>query len=226
MSNCFLDIETIPQQGEAETKALIAESIQAPATMKVQATIDDWHNGKGKYAGVKEATIENAYRATALDGAKGQICSLAFAVGDGEILSFTDTISEHELLSEFFAALGSEIGGRSVLYVGHYIAGFDLKFIFHRSVILGIEPSFELPFNGRHKQDYFDNMIAWAGYKDRISQDNLCKALGIEGKPNDIDGSKVWDVYKDGGIDRIEEYNRDDVSKARQIYKRINFIKG
>ena len=58
-----------------------------------------------------------------------------------------------------------------------------------------------------------------------MSQDNLCKALGIKGKPDDIDGSKVWDFYKAGKIDEIEDYNRDDVDKVRQIYNRINFIK-
>ena len=67
-------------------------------------------------------------------------------------------------------------------------------------------------------------MQAWCGFKDRISQDNLCKALGIEGKPSDISGENVWDFYRAGGIDRIEEYNRDDVEKAREIYKRLNFL--
>ena len=224
MSNCYLDIESICQQPEAETKALIAETIQAPSTMKVAATISDWHNGKGKYEGVKDAAIDKAYRDTSFDGAKGQICSLAFAIEDGEIYSFTDKNGERELLAEFFATLGSLLNGEKPFFIGHYVAAFDLRFIFHRAVILGIKPSVELPFNGRHKQHYFDNMIAWCGYKDKISQDNLCKALGIEGKPNDIDGSKVWDFYKAGRINDIENYNRDDIDKARQIYKRINFI--
>ena len=56
-----------------------------------------------------------------------------------------------------------------------------------------------------------------------MSQNNLCKALGIEGKPGDIDGSKVWDFYKAGKIDRIEEYNRHDVETVEKIYNRINF---
>lgn len=65
-------------------------------------------------------------------------------------------------------------------------------------------------------------MIAWAGYKDRISQDALCQALGIEGKPDGIDGSKVWDFFKEGRIEEIKAYNIDDVLKVRKIYNRIS----
>lgn len=49
--NTFIDIETIPQQPEAKTKAVIAENIKAPAQMKKPETISAWHNGEGSYAG-------------------------------------------------------------------------------------------------------------------------------------------------------------------------------
>ncbi len=55
--NIYLDIETIPAQPEEKTKAEIAKTIEAPAAMKKAETIADWHNGAGKYAGVKDAAI-------------------------------------------------------------------------------------------------------------------------------------------------------------------------
>ena len=226
MTNTFFDIETIPEQPEEEAKARIAETIQAPAAMKKPETIEEWHHGRGKYAGVKEAAIEKAYRDTSFDAAKGQICSIAFAVGDNPVMSMsTDKGCDHDLVKLFFEALVSQLKDRPPFFIGHYVGGFDLKFLFRRAVILGIKPPFNLPFDGRHGQHFYDTSQAWCGFKDRISQDNLCKALGIEGKPSDIDGSKVWDAYKAGGIGRIEEYNRDDVTKNRMIYKRLNFIK-
>ena len=91
-------------------------------------------------------------------------------------------------------------------------------------MILGVQPPFEIDFNGRHGKAFYDTQIAWAGFKGRMSQDNLCAALGIEGKPGDIDGSKVWGFVKEGKVDRVAEYNRDDVQKNREIYKRLNFI--
>ena len=220
-----IDIETIPQQPEDSAKELIAKEIKAPAAMKKQETIDDWHSGAGKYAYVKDKAIEDKYRATSFDASKGQICSIAFAVDDDDIISYSsDAGCDGDLLQDFFDDLDHRMSGKAPFFIGHYIAGFDLKFIFHRSVINGIRPPFKLPFNGRHDQDFYDNMIAWSGFKDRISQDDLCRALGIEGKPGDINGSKVWDFYKAGGIKKIDEYNRDDVEKSRLIYKRINFI--
>jgi len=225
MTNVFLDIETVPELPEDEAKALIAETIKAPSTMKKQETIDDWHSGAGKYVGAKDAAIEAEYRKGSLDGAKGQICSIAYAVEDGGVASVSaDSGSDRAIICHFFDNLLEQLKGHPPLFVGHYIAGFDLKFIFHRAVINGIQPPFALPFYGRHGQHFYDNMQAWCGFKDRISQDNLCKALGIEGKPSDISGENVWDFYRAGGIDRIEEYNRDDVEKAREIYKRLNFL--
>ena len=226
MVNTFFDIETIPEQPEEEAKARIAATIEAPGTMSKAETIEDWHHGRGKYAGVKEAAIEKAYRDTSFDAAKGQICSIAFAVEGGAVWSeSTSCGNDSILLRSFFAAVSNQAKSRPPFFIGHYVGGFDLKFLFRRAVILGIEPPFNLPFDGRHGQHFYDTSQAWCGFKDRISQDNLCKALGIEGKPGDIDGSKVWDAYKAGGIDRIEEYNRDDVEKNRVIYNRLNFIK-
>jgi DNA polymerase elongation subunit (family B) len=224
--NVFIDIETIPEQPEKEAKVRIAKTIQAPAVMKKSETISEWHNGEGKYAGVKAAAIEDAYRKTSFDGAKGQICSMAWKVEGGDTSSCTNSISGGEagMLEVFFDVIADSCNGRPPYFIGQYIGGFDLKFIFHRAIILGIKPPFRIPFDGRHGKDFYCTQAAWAGFGGRMSQDNLCKALGIEGKPDDIDGSKVWDFYKEGGIERIEEYNRYDVETVEKIYNRINFI--
>lgn len=223
--NVFIDIETIPEQPEARAKARIAESIKAPAAMKKQDTIDAWHNGDGKYKGEKDKAIEDAYRKGSFDGSKGEICSIAWKPEGGGLYSFSRQhgMTEGKLLRLFFDELSDQCGGRPPFFIGQYIGGFDLKFIFHRAVILGVKPPFKIPFDGRHDKDFYCTQSAWAGYNGRMSQDSLCKALGIEGKPGDISGANVWDHYKAGEIARIEEYNRDDVAKVEMIYNRINF---
>lgn len=229
--NIFLDIETIPTQPEEEMKLAIASTIEAPAKMSKAETIADWHNGEGKYAGVKEAAIEEAYRKTALDGGKGQMVTAC--VSDGSTfctVSRSDVVGgthgEIEIIKDLFIHIeglcvnhGSSI---APYFIGHNVQ-FDLKFLWQRAVILGVKPSFKLPFGGRHKSDFYDNMQAWAGFGQRISQDNLAKALGIPGKPDDIDGSKVWDFVKRGDVECVAEYNKYDVETVIEIYNRINF---
>ena len=223
--NVFIDIETIPQQPEEEAKAAIRATIEAPGQMKKEDTINAWHNGEGQYAGVKDALVEEAYRKTSFDGSKGQICSIAWAVENGDIQSVAGmgASSESLLLHTLFSSIQEDLKDRPPYFIGHYISGFDLKFLFHRAVINNIKPPFDLCQWGRHNSNFYDTMTAWAGYGGKISQDNLCKALGIEGKPDGIDGSKVWDYYKEGRINEIQDYNKDDVDKVRKIYNRLTF---
>jgi len=226
--NVYLDIETIPRQPEKETKIEIAKNVTAPANMKKQETIDAWHNGEGKYAGEKESVIDEAYRKTALDALRGEICSIAWAIGDGEIehCGNYDGKQEADLLRFFFdnVLIGMKVGihPEKPYFIGHNIAGFDLKFIWQRAVILGVKPSFELPFGGRHRANYFCTMQEWAGFNKFVKMDNLAKAFGIEGK-GDMDGSKVWDTWKEGDYAKVCEYNVDDVRMTREVYKRMTF---
>lgn len=224
--NIYLDIETIPTQPEEETKARLAEDIKAPGQMKDPVTIAKWHDGVGKYEGDKEKAIEKAYRATALDGTYGHLLSFTIMNDKEYIVSNIGLAMDERATLENFKravwALIDDSNGRPPFFIGHNIE-FDLKFLFRRAVILGVDLGFALPFAGRHGKDYFDNMIAWCGTKERISQDKLAKALGFKGKPDGIDGSKVWDAYKAGEIDIIEEYNISDVKQCRDIYRKINF---
>ncbi|MEY8204473.1 MAG: hypothetical protein RPR40_05285 [Bermanella sp.] len=246
MSRVFIDIETVPaQSGPNSFEAFLrreVEGFSAPSNLsKSVACFDlrltqDEAKSLSKDDAIKlwverlaeeraPAMAEEKWRKTSFDGASGEIISVAWAVEGGEIKSISRHLGQPEaaLLADFFNALSLELGHKTPYFIGQYLAGFDLKFIFHRSVILGVKPLFDLPFNGRHKSDYFCTQAAWAGYGGRMSQDNMCKALGIEGKPGDIDGSQVWDFVRAGDVARVEEYNRDDVDKVRKIFNRLTF---
>ena len=220
--NIFIDVETLPQQSEAEAKALIAETIKAPATMKKAETIETWHNGEGKYEGEKDKLIEKTYRDTSFDGGKGELCSIAFS--DNGALgvlsqSLKDGASERDLLLFLRDSLD---GIKNLTFVGHNIR-FDLKFLHHRFIINNINPNFRIPFSGRHGSDFYCTSEAWAGFNQRISQKDLCEILGFKGKPDDIDGSQVYDYFKAGKISEIEEYNRFDAERVIEMYNRLNF---
>ncbi|GLS27767.1 ribonuclease H-like domain-containing protein [Marinibactrum halimedae] len=243
-----IDIETIPTQkkGAYETFLLEAQSsFKAPSSLSKKQALEDlglppeqqpqkfwtkddtikvWEN---EFASLKAPEVaEENYRRTALDGSKGEIFSIAFAVEDNEPqciwIDGSHITNEEDLLLAFFDRLKPKTMGRPPYFVGHNIGGFDLRFIYQRCVVNRCPPPFSIPYYGRHSFDYFDTMIDWGG-KNRISQDELCKILNIEGKPNDIDGSKVWDFVKEGEGERVAEYNIDDVVKNREIYMRLSF---
>lgn len=224
MMNVYLDIETIPQQPEDAIKSLIAEEVEAPKTMSKPETIAAWHEGEGKYAGEKEKAVEEKYRKTALDGTHGEIISISFQVGDFIFSKYRElNESESDLLEAFCKTIVLNMNKRPPYFIGHNIQ-FDIRFLFQRCVINQVQPNFKLPFSGRHNSDFYCTMQAWAGFGGKVSQERLCSALGIKGKPDDIDGSKVWDFVKAGNIKRVNEYNAFDVSRVKLMYERLNFI--
>ena len=244
--NVYFDIETIPcQSGALDYDSFLAsekENFKAPSGLtKTQACADLGITGNDakftskddailkwehKFAAEKAPEVaEEKWRKTSFDGGHGEIISMSWAIEDGPIDSMSRMVGETEsqLINGFFDAITPVLSKRPPFFIGQFVAGFDLKFLFQRCVVLKIKPPFKLPFNGRHDSDFYCTQIAWAGFKGRMSQDNMCKALGIEGKPGDIDGSKVWDFVKAGDVKRVEEYNRDDVFKVRELHKRLTF---
>lgn len=241
-----IDIETIPQEKlKADFLASAVDEFKAPSTLSKKKALEDMGLDGSKEPQkywtkddtIKEWTekmapvlaediaLEN-WKKCSFDGAKGEICSIAFAVGDGVLhtLCRDHTETEKSLLVRFVQALVDEIGSMQPYFIGHFISGFDLKFLFQRIVINEVPVPFRIPFNGRNGSDFFDTMISWAGFKGSISQDDLCLALGIEGKPEGVDGSKVLEMWENGQFTDIAEYNADDVFKCREIYRRLKVV--
>jgi hypothetical protein len=211
----FIDIETIPDQRKG---ALDRVQVKVPANYKKQETID-------KYI---EEHREETWKKTALDGTYGEICSIAWAIDDYPVDSYTRTnrFSESEALEGFFAALREyrregEGVYQQIEWTGHNVE-FDLRLLKQRAIVCQVKPPF-IPADARHGQgNVFCTMREWCGWKGGISLDNLCYALGIEGK-GDIDGSMVPDLWAAGEYDKIREYNVRDVEIVRDIYRRLTW---
>ena len=229
--NIYIDIETIPAQNPAIRQQLEADAmaekalIKAPANYKDEAKIAEYIAAKSAEI---DADIENRWRKTALDGAYGQIVACAIACDDGRIESASD-MNEREMLDWINNMVaGMSQGYQLPVFIGHNIAGFDLKFIFQRMVINQIKPHKNIPFHAKPWDDcIYDTMVKWAGVGNRVSLDKLCKVLNIDCKGSEIgeeiDGSKVWDFVKAGRLDDVETYCAGDVSRVRTIHKLMTF---
>ena len=116
----------------------------------------------------------------------------------------------------------SSIVAHSPNIVGHNVA-WDLRFLWQRFVVNGIAPPNWLRVAVKAKPwDISDTMTMWNPDRDkRISLDRLCRILGVPTSKGDMDGSKVWDAYRAGEIDRIAAYCRADVEAVRECYRRM-----
>ncbi|MGV2099008.1 ribonuclease H-like domain-containing protein [Rhizobium sp. 21-4511-3d] len=190
--------------------------------MKKADTIAAWEKES------KPAAIEEAIAKTSFDAAYGEICCIGWAFDDEAPQSVSRIAADDEKATvlRFFQRLEQGYTHQSPTIVGHYVAGFDIRFITRRCMILGIRlPSF-WPLDPKPWDDkVFDTMTAWSGVRDTISMENLCQALGIPGK-GDIDGSMVAQLFAEGKHEVIADYCRGDICRTREIHKKMLFTFG
>lgn len=221
MSYIYIDIETIPAQSP-EIRDLVAQTVKPPATMKKAETIAAWE------ANDKAQAIEDAVAKTSLDGAYGCIYCIGAAFNDDEPIVIRES-SEEGILREFCSwsegVLSARYAAAPVL-VGHNLINFDIRFMWQRAIILGVQmprwfPRDPKPWSG----DVFDTMLAFAGQRNTIGMDRLCSVLGFPGKGN-IDGSMVGQMYAEGRHNEIAAYCIADIERTRKIHKRMQVAFG
>lgn len=111
-------------------------------------------------------------------------------------------------------------------FAGHNIKEFDIPYISRRMLIHQLVlPSF-LQFSGKKpwETNLVDTMQLWkfGDYKNYTSLKLLAACLGIATPKDDIDGSRVKEVYyKEKNLPRIVEYCQKDVIAAAQIFLRF-----
>lgn len=216
MTYIYIDIESIPAQTE-RAKERIASTVKPPAQMKKAETIAAWEKD-----GKEQAIIESIDK-TSFDGGFGHVCCIGWAYDDQQPVScyLDGKNSEVQILKQFFMRMHEGYVYSAPTIVGHYISGFDIRFLTQRAIVLGVKLPKWWPHEAKPwGNEIFDTMIKWAGAKGTISLDNLCFALGIEGKGY-VDGSMVAQMFKDGKHDEIAQYCRDDVERVRRVHKKM-----
>jgi DNA polymerase elongation subunit (family B) len=246
-----VDIETIPSQRPElieEIRADLRENFKAPSDMtkeKACAELGMKDADQIKFTSKARAlemwverfrdekleeTAQAMLAKTSFDGAQGQVAVIGFAVDDKPARTMTvwdlSRKSEIAMLENFFDAIAELYAPalmRNPVFIGHNLAGFDLPFLYKRAVILGIKPPAFIPFGAAPWSDHiFDTMVRWDS-RNNISLDNLCKALGIQGKTEGLCGADVWPLIQQGQIQAVANYCIDDVDAARNAYRRMTF---
>ena len=216
MLNLVLDIETLPC--DEKTRDILPE-ISPPSRLKTEKQISEWK--KKMLPKLKE----NQLLFTALNPNYGRIFCIGMFFFDDE-KDFYKAISFHgneekPLLKEFWQKLKENNYPYVITYNG---LGFDLPFIWKRSVILAVEGTKEFNLR-RYTTDYnYDIMAVWCNWdvRNAIKLDNLTKILGVESKSGS--GADVYDMWQKREYKKIAEYCMQDVFVTYQCYSRMNFL--
>lgn len=237
----YIDIETIPVE---ETKPVFlqqAEDNYKDPSLTIDQICSELAIEKGKQSKAElmdlwrakfkpeyiQTTAEEEWRKTSFNGGLGRVLMIGIAVDDDEPIVFYDE-NEINVLSDFNDFLLEESSNRHNMrptFVGHNVVDFDLKFLYQRMVVNRIKPHWSFPIQpNRYAADTVqDTMSRWAGFGGRVSLDNLASYLGVGGK-GDIDGSMVFDFYRDGKIGELLKYCAHDVTLTRDVHKRLYFL--
>lgn len=204
MKKMFLDIETIPAEGD---KIEIIKGLFEDAKKKSNPLVRK-----------SESDFQQFFENTSFQGEFGRILCICYAIDDGEVECLAGP--ETEILKNFW-----KIAKDVDLFIGHNVMEFDLRFIYKRSVIHRIRPSRYLSFARYRSEPIFDTMKEWEKWGSMgVSLHRLTIALGIVSpKEQGIDGSKVYSYYLKGKTDEICEYCKRDVAATRSVYKRMVF---
>ncbi|KKQ60332.1 MAG: hypothetical protein US82_C0038G0001, partial [Parcubacteria group bacterium GW2011_GWC1_38_22] len=172
---------------------------------------------------------------TNFDGGFGRVLCIGYAVDDEAPKNFYNENNEKETLRQFWELVSaisveprnSQYPDYGVQFVGHNVMDFDLRFIYQRSIVLGVRPSYEINFARYRNYPVYDTMKEWVKWANSsVGLDYLAYALDVpSSKTGGVDGSQVADFFTQGKVDEILEYCKRDVETTRAIYRRMTFEK-
>lgn len=215
----FLDIETVSQYPDYTTM---------PA---------EWQELWGKKAesllrNREEETRESIYSRAAIYAEFGKIicvsCGVMHGMGNQRkiILKSFSGNNEAEILVAFAEMLRKWSAGETRFLCAHNGKEFDFPYLCRRMLINNISIPAILDSSGKKpwEVNFLDTLELWkfGDFKNYTSLNLLAHALGIPTPKDDIDGSKVGEVYwKDQELERIVTYCQKDVLTVAQILLRM-----
>jgi uncharacterized protein YprB with RNaseH-like and TPR domain len=215
----FLDIETVPQY----------ESYQdLPEEWKGL-----WDIKAGYLIRNKEVeSVETIYPKAGIYAEFGKIicvsCGFIQAIGEQKRMVLKSFYGDNEsiLLFEFSEMLRKWSGGEQRYLCAHNGREFDFPYLCRRMVINNIPSPSLLNIAGKKPWEinHLDTMELWkfGDFKSYTSLNLLAHTLNIPTPKDDIDGSRVWEVYwKDKNLNRIVTYCQKDVITVTQLLPRL-----
>ena len=216
----FLDIETVPQHDGHENM---------PDEWKTLWELKASYLIRNK----ETETSQSIYSRAGIYAEFGKIicisCGVMQGIGQEKKLILKSFCGHDEklLLHQFSETLNKWCSDGNKFLCAHNGKEFDFPYLCRRLVVNHLPIPEILKLQGRKPWDvpHLDTLELWkfGDYKSYTSLNLLAYTLGISTSKDDIDGSKVHEVYwKEKNLDRIATYCQKDVVTVAQIFLRMN----
>jgi hypothetical protein len=134
--------------------------------------------------------------------------------------------SEKELIASFVDRI-AELRPQLVTFNG---SSFDLPVLRYRAMVNGVSApglASRLYFN-RYTEDHVDlcDVLSSFSSQGKATLHELCKVMGLPGKPSGIHGGEVEKFYKEGKIREIADYCESDVANTYRAWLRYELFRG
>ena len=211
----FLDIETVPQYPNFDHVADVMKPLWEKKSVELLKK-----NNSGS-----EENSSTIYRQAGIFAEFGKVicisCGYLTANKKLRIKSFYND-DEKAVLGEFSDMLNKFFSQPGRLLCAHNGKEFDFPFLARRMIVNRVPLPSVLNTAGKKpwEVEHLDTMELWkfGDYKSFTSLLLLATILGIPTPKDDIDGSKVWDVYwNEKNLQRIVTYCQKDVLTVAQI---------
>jgi uncharacterized protein YprB with RNaseH-like and TPR domain len=215
----FLDIETVPQYA---AYSLLPKEWKELWDLKAAYIIRN-----------KETeTADSVYPRAGIYAEFGKIicigCGITAGSGENRRLSIKCFSGEDEkqVLLQFCDMLRRWSGDGTKYLCAHNGKEFDFPYLCRRLIVHNMPVPQILQLSGKKpwEVNHLDTLELWkfGDFKSYTSLNLLSHTLGISTPKDDIDGSRVWEVYwKEKNMQRIVDYCSKDVVTVAQVFLRM-----
>jgi predicted PolB exonuclease-like 3'-5' exonuclease len=134
--------------------------------------------------------------------------------------------TEKELIASFVDRI-AELNPQLVTFNGN---SFDLPVLRYRAMVHKV-PAIGLsvrPYFNRYSDDAIDlcDVLSSFGSSTKSSLHEICRVMGLSGKPDSIDGSEVAKYFREGKIKAIADYCETDIVNTYRVWLRHELFRG
>jgi predicted PolB exonuclease-like 3'-5' exonuclease len=134
--------------------------------------------------------------------------------------------TEEQLISSFVDKI-ADLNPELVTFNGNT---FDLPVLRYRAMIHAVSaPGLKVrPYFNRYTEDAIDlcDVLSSFAPHTKASLNELCRIMGLPGKPDSIDGAEVERYFLEGKIREIADYCETDVVNTYRVWLRYELFRG